>query len=496
MGRPGAGTGKVGGSVGSMHKVSSGPSGSMHRVGSTVSRPTGGSNNKPTISTPIKQNSSRPVSKPANDYTSRPTARDSRPSMNSGSNMLGGSVDKRREEERRLEQKRAAEIREQERRDAERREKINRREEVKRMPPPPPPRREPERRMPPPPPPRHNHHVTTHAADVARDIAVTKMVVDQMNVRNRQTTNNTYVHVENKVESTPRQESHDVYRGGTISNKAVTNTSKYVEPKVSTNVSNNDGNKQRSNTTKIAICIAVFVVLFSIVLFFIFKSVSSNQETSYERTKLDTGFAYMNDCVSDELGWLNANKVSKGLQQFYKDTGAQPYIWLRKYNGINLTEDEEYKVAIDFYNNNFAERQDVVLYVYFEESDPTVEGNMALIHGTLSGTIMDAEAEEIFWNYLDADWSSYSEEETDEMFIDIFRRTGKSIMYHPTNIFDVLNGIQIFCSIAAVGCALIVFFKEHNRRQKEKAEETERILNTPLEELANSKADELLEKYK
>ena len=43
------------------------------------------------------------------------------------------------------------------------------------------------------------------------------------------------------------------------------------------------------------------------------------------REKLDTGKAYMNDCIIDEIGWFqNPAKTAAELKSFWEETGVQP----------------------------------------------------------------------------------------------------------------------------------------------------------------------------
>lgn len=469
MGRPGAGGGSLHKSSGSMHRVS-GSSGSMHRVGGVSSRPA----MKSTISRPKQSvNVSRPVSRPAVDV-SRPAVNvskhkpairnNSRPSMNNDRAMFGGygNVDGRSEERRiqeRIEQEaREREIRERDeriRREREREERIRRereREKVIVVPTPVMPPR------------------FYHSEPVQQTVVHNTYVNNYSDYDNDEDARDTYV-----------KRDSDSNRSG----------SGMIAP-----VHNDYNDKEETSRNKHKVLIAMSAIM--VVIAIIIAVVSNNnksQRTSLNRVKLDTGLAYMNDCVNDELGWVNENKVSKGLKQFYNDTGAQPYIWLRAYDGTDYNDDEEMDIALDYFDN-VVSRQDAVMLVYFEESDPNEVGNMALIHGSLSGAIMDAEAEDIFWNNLDAAWETYSEDETDEMFIHIFESTGNAIMYHPTSGWDVLNGIVILLSIMGVAGAIIIAVREVNRRNKEKAEETERILSSSLEEIAGEKKDDLLEKYK
>lgn len=441
MGRPGAGGARPGGSMGSMHKIG-GSSGSMHRVGGSVSRPTASSINKPR---PMSQNT-------------RPTgSNNSRPSMNSFNTMMGGSNKSERREEQHRDTRRKDEMR---------------------MPPPMGMPRQERVVIPPPPPPRRETVIIT--PQPRRETTHTTVI------------NNTYINgdSESYTSGTTNRTTSRVESSSTPSYSSATTRSNRSVSAESDDRKNNGVKTILGLTAIITVTLLVFAILFRV-------AKSEEQETALSRVKLDTGYSYMNNCIDDELGWLNENKVSKGLRSFYEDTGAQPYIWLRAYDGKDLSDSEAYDIARGYYDDNFADRQDVVLYVYFEESDPYVEGNMALIHGLQSGSIMDSEAEEIFWNYLDDAWATYGENETDEMFIAVFKKTGNSIMYHRTNGWDVLSSIFILLSVASLCFTVLIAIVLFHRRSREKAAEMERISKMSLDELAAEKQkDELLEKYK
>lgn len=506
MGRPGAGSsGSVGRSTGAVHKVSTGSSGSMHRVGTNSVRPAATSSivNKPKPSTQSIVNkpktnteSPRPIGASAIDkhrtttnagVQSNRVSNNSthRPNMNSSYNMLGEAKKQSNYE------------------DTERRKRVEQHTYEGTS-----------RREAPIQPKRESSSVQkreTVKQEQSRVIDTKKMSPDEiilagLALRALQESNRTSAASNTRVVNTSHVDDDSVY-GSSMRVQHTHETSAENDNLYGADIphsSKSTSIKSESETKKsmsknyykpylyyIVGCI-ITVVIFAVII----SSGSKKQETALDRIKLDTGYSYMNNCVNDELGWLNKQKVSKGIQQFYKDTGAQPYIWLRAYDGADLTDSEAYNVATAYYDINFADRQDVVLYAYFEESDPNVIGSMALIHGTASGTIMDAEAEDIFWNYLDDAWSTYGEDQTDEMFIHIFNSTGKTIMYHPTSFIDVLHVLMILLSIVALGCAVVVAIKEINKRSKEKAAETERILSSSLNDLSKEKEDDLLNKYK
>lgn len=477
MGRPGAGSGRPSMGTGSTHKVG-GSAGSIHKVNVTSSRPTmsTASTMRPTmsISKPKMNTGSKPLSS-SNTLRPQPDTKrveaprpKPKPTPTIDAGMMGMAQRSTNENYRNHD------MRERERYEERRREE----------------RREHDRTAP-----------LRSQTPVKQTTVINNTYVVNEHVNRREP----YTVHGNPDAAVPSKKSvsyeHDKPRSpqrmGGLETEAIRGSalSKELDRRLNERKEAKLREENRRQFVRLGICAAVFVAIFLFVIALVFRQSSKNQESAYHREKLNTGAAFMNDCVNDELGWLDADKVSRGLHKFYDDTGAQPYIWLRKFDGELHDDSEELDIALRYFDD-VVSRQDAIMYVYFETDDPTEIGNMAIIHGQVSGAIMDSEAEEIFWNYVDSDWSLYGEDETDEMFIDIFTRTGESIMYHPTNAYDVLNFVLIFCSIIILAGAAVVLVKEKNRRDKEKAEETERILKTSMSDLVGNEQDELLNKYK
>ena len=103
---------------------------------------------------------------------------------------------------------------------------------------------------------------------------------------------------------------------------------------------------------------------------------------------------------------------------------------------------------------------------------------------------MDAEAVDIFWNYLDRYWVDGSLSMTD-VFIKTFDATADTIMTKTTTFADVMRIVMLVFLVVAVGVCVGILLRMKFRRDKEKAAETERILNTPLEK----SSDDLKDKY-
>lgn len=247
------------------------------------------------------------------------------------------------------------------------------------------------------------------------------------------------------------------------------------------------GRRGGSTLLSVAICLIVFAVL----LTGIFRGSSSSIPAStYNREKAETGVAYQNDCIVDELGWFtNIPQTERRLQAFYDATGVQPYIVLKAYDSSLTTDAEKEAYANDWYEANI-DNEGTFLYMYFAEADADNDvGYMCYVNGKQVTSVMDAEAVEIFWAYLDNAW--YSDQSTDDLFVSVFTNTADRIMKKTTTGWDIAKWVVIggIVTVGMVGGIYLV--KVKHRREKERAEETERILHTPLE----SAADDLAEKY-
>lgn len=209
------------------------------------------------------------------------------------------------------------------------------------------------------------------------------------------------------------------------------------------------------------------------------------------RERLDTGKAYMNDCIIDEIGWFqNPSKTAAELKSFWEETGVQPFIILKAYDAALKTKDQKEQWALDYYDANF-DTENIFLYVYFAEKDTDNDvGYMAYANGFETSSVMDAEAVEIFWNYLDRYWTS--DMDTDDVFISTFNNTAKAIMHVSATKTDVMVWGIILAVVIVVAVAVVSVIKMRHKRAKEKAEEDARILNTPVGDIA---ADNLEDKY-
>lgn len=223
------------------------------------------------------------------------------------------------------------------------------------------------------------------------------------------------------------------------------------------------------------------------------SSTKSVPKSTQNRERLESGVGYDNNCIVDNIGWFdNVTKTEKSIKKFYDKTGVQPYIVLNAYDSTLLTDTAKEEYAKKWYDEHI-KNESTFLYMYFAEPDTDNDvGYMAYVNGKQVSSVMDSEAIEIFWAYVDKYW--YSDMSTDDMFTTIFTKTADRIMTKSTTAADVGNNAVKVIGVIVVFAGIIVVMVIRRKHKAEEAKETEKILNTPLD--GDSEADDLLKKYK
>lgn len=223
------------------------------------------------------------------------------------------------------------------------------------------------------------------------------------------------------------------------------------------------------------------------------SSTKSVPKSTQNRERLESGVGYDNNCIVDNIGWFdNVTKTEKSIKKFYDKTGVQPYIVLNAYDSTLLTDTAKEEYAKKWYDEHI-KNESTFLYMYFAEPDTDNDvGYMAYVNGKQVPSVMDSEAIEIFWAYVDKYW--YSDMSTDDMFTTIFTKTADHIMTKSTTAADVGNNAVKVIGVIVVFAGIIVVMVIRRKHKAEEAKETEKILNTPLN--VDSEADDLLKKYK
>lgn len=260
-----------------------------------------------------------------------------------------------------------------------------------------------------------------------------------------------------------------------------------------------------SNVTAAIITIVVIMV-FLIVVFSLVAAVSSGGSSqtanTTERTAL-SGAVNKTDWYRDDIGWVSSKQVLiEGLEDFYKQTGVQPYVLLVPYdnslwNGDTLSADVADAYLQKFYSDNFTDEAHFI-FAYFEcrnDSRSEMDGEFRYLSGYSADTIMDSEAIRILWGYFTTNYHDTSLS-MEKMISKTFSQTAKSIMSKPTNGWDVMIVIVPVCGVIFVAVCAAFIIKTIARRKKEQEEYTKKILETPLETFGAEDTSELEEKYK
>lgn len=250
----------------------------------------------------------------------------------------------------------------------------------------------------------------------------------------------------------------------------------------------------RHSISHIAGVIFVFIVLMMITISVLFSNGSSVPASTQNRVKLESGNSFINDCVKVEgsVFEINEPKLETSLKEFYNKTGIQPYIIIKEYEPSLQTDKQKEDWTVEYYESNFT-REDIFLYVYFQQEDELnadEAGYMTYAMGNQVDSVMDSEAIEIFWSYIDKYW--YSNCTETELFEKAFNETATRIMDKSTTGADVMKYFVIFIIVFAGGVIVITLVNKKYKRDKEKAEEDARILNTSVNDIVQ---DDLTNKY-
>lgn len=214
------------------------------------------------------------------------------------------------------------------------------------------------------------------------------------------------------------------------------------------------------------------------------------QQSTIERSKLDSSLCTRVDTwYQDDINWIHDEKtLLKGLKTFYDKTGVQPYLWITdNINGKAKPNTSDFETALKSkYSELFKDEGHVI--VCFMESSPSVYATYYWAGSAAKGVI-DDEAGEILLDVIDSKYTSDLSDE--EMFSKSFSDAATRMMKvgRTTKQLIIIAVIVLLCLGFVVSVYLWV--KTRAKARAEEAEETQRILNTPIDEIGES----VLDKY-
>lgn len=261
---------------------------------------------------------------------------------------------------------------------------------------------------------------------------------------------------------------------------------------------NNGGGNGGGGKAGCGCAAAIIIVVIVIIIIAVIFSLNSYGDagikiakSTIEREPLPKGSVNETDYYTDELGWIESKSVLvSGLKHFYDKTGVQPYVYITDtVNGSHYPSFTELQsFAESLYDELFTDEAHILL-VFFEYSPG--DYMEYYVTGTQAKGVIDAEAGDILLDYLDTNYYNSALSEA-EMFGGAFSDAADRIMEvtkSPWIPVLVVLGIIIIVVI------LFIWWKRVKKQKNLESEQTEKILNTPIERFSDSEAEDLAKKY-
>ncbi len=238
----------------------------------------------------------------------------------------------------------------------------------------------------------------------------------------------------------------------------------------------------------------IFILALVIIIGLIIASTGGSDSditvSTIQREPLPAGSVNETEYYTDELGWIgNETELLKGLRNFYRATGVQPYLYITDHvNGSaisNVSQLETY--ARELYPSLFSDEAHLLLIFYERDGEYATY----YLSGAQAKTVIDREAGDILLDYIERYYYSSMSEE--EFFSTAFDHAAARIMTVEKSPWPV---VWIAFGAAAIILILFLFWRERVKQKNRKAEQDAKILETPLEQFGDPKVDELEKKYR
>lgn len=210
--------------------------------------------------------------------------------------------------------------------------------------------------------------------------------------------------------------------------------------------------------------------------------------STVEREALPPSASRETGYYTDEEGWFSRpSSLEKGLKYFYKKTGVQPYVYVvgsshgTTLSALQAFSDETYDALFD----------DEAHYLMVFYDNGSGGYTWAYTVGSQAKTVMDQEANEILADYIERYYSDNTI--TDEEFFSLsFEKTADRIM---TVTKPAAAYVMPVVGVVAVLLIGFIWWRAVVKARQKKAEQTARILETPLEEMGDPDLQDLEDKY-
>lgn len=181
---------------------------------------------------------------------------------------------------------------------------------------------------------------------------------------------------------------------------------------------------------------------------------STVEQSDTERTAY-TGTETYDSWYIDEMNFIDHDSdLTDGLKYFYSKTGIQPYVMILDYDSAiwpngTWSETEAESYLADFYNETFSDNGHMILaYFACENDSEDMDGTFYIYYGSGAYSVMDDEAETIFWSYFDMNY--------DNLDLSIAEFIGNTFEETADNIMHVDDGMSIRNIIVFGGIAIVI----------------------------------------
>lgn len=172
-----------------------------------------------------------------------------------------------------------------------------------------------------------------------------------------------------------------------------------------------------------------------------------------------TGTKTYDEWYLDEMDFIGHDTdLTDGLKYFYSQTGVQPYVMLMDYDRSlwssgKWQEDKAEEYLAQVYEDTFSDNGHMILaYFACENDSEDMDGTFYIYYGSAAYSIMDAEAETIFWSYFDMNYNDL-DQSIAEFIGQTFRETADNIMHVEKSGANALNKVFI---VFGVICAVMI----------------------------------------
>lgn len=179
------------------------------------------------------------------------------------------------------------------------------------------------------------------------------------------------------------------------------------------------------------------------------------------------------------------------MKNFYKETGVQPHLYITgNIKGETYpSESDINEFAFSLYDELFSD--EAHLLVIFFEPPMSDYYSIWYVVGKQAKAVIDDEAVDILLDYIDK-YYYYDQLSNEEFFSKAFDDAGTKIMYVPKSPWIPVLVVVGIIIIIIIG---FTWWRKAKEQKNREAEDTERILRTPVDTFGDSEADDLAKKY-